>query len=119
MDSDYYYLNTLKRKEMEEQKVKTPKMGVIRNEKKQDNQTGKLSYEQLNDACSQLYQQNQQLIKQVHQLNMANAFKRLDYLFMVLKYESSIKDAEFVGSCIEEIKAALSVPEEESAEKEG
>jgi hypothetical protein len=38
---------------------------------------------------------------------------------MVLKYESSIKDAEFVGSCIEEIKAALSVPEEESAEKEG
>ena len=34
-----------------------------------------LSYEQLNNICSQLYQENQKLVQQLNQLNMANMFK--------------------------------------------
>lgn len=67
----------------------------------------KLSYDQLNEACAQLYQQNQYLTKQLQQANVSNMFKRLDYLFMVLRYEAVIKDPEFVNSCIEEIKSAM------------
>lgn len=79
---------------------------------KEESSEGRLSYDQLNEACSQLYQQNQKLINQIKQMNMTNMFKRLDYLFMVLKYESAIKDADFVGNCVNEIKDALTVPEQ-------
>ena len=104
---------------MEEQKTKSPKMGVIKNKKESSSSepTQKLSYEQLNEACSQLYQQNQKLIQQVQQMNLTNMFKRMDYLFLVLKYEAVIKDPEFVGSCVEEIKASLTPTD--SAEEEG
>jgi hypothetical protein len=85
---------------------------------KKDNPDKKLSYEELNNTCVQLYQQNQHLLKQMSQMNMTNMFKRLDYLFMVLKYESVIKDAEFVNACVEEIKTAIAGEPEENETKE-
>ena len=102
---------------MEEKKLK--KEVKMKAEKPQDQQ--KLSYEQLNSICSELYQQNQNLQRQLQQANMVNLFKRLDYLFMVLKYESVFKDPDFVNDCIDEIKGAIIVkPEEEVVEnKEG
>ena len=63
---------------MEEEKTtKTGKM-------EESNQ--RMTYEQLNEACSQLYQQNQNLLRQLQQANLTNMFKRLDYLFQVLNY---------------------------------
>lgn len=97
---------------MEEQKNKTVKMDVIKNE----NTSKKLTYEELNNTCAQLYQQNQQLLRQVQQLNNTVMFKRLDYLFLVLQNENVFNDKSFVDSCTNEIKEALSV--EPAAHKE-
>ena len=99
---------------MEEKKLKVEKAG----QDNQDNQQ-KLTYEQLNDACAQLYQQNQVLAKRLQQAELTNMFKRLDYLFEVLNYSPIFKDDEFVGKCADEIKEALTVvPSEEQEEKE-
>lgn len=97
---------------MEEQKNKTVRMDVIKNE----DTSKKLTYEELNNTCAQLYQQNQQLLRQVQQLNNTVMFKRLDYLFLVLQNENVFNDKSFVDSCTNEIKEALSV--EPAAHKE-
>ena len=98
---------------MEEKKTRQVDMKGNAEEKQQ-----RLSYEQLNDVCSQLYQQNQQLSRQVQQLNMSNMFKRLDYLFQVLNYSSIINDPDFIGDCVSEIKEAMTVRKEEEAKEE-
>lgn len=71
------------------------------------NQNGKLMYDELNSVCNQLYLQNKKLLLQIEQMDMSNVFKRLDYLFEVLKAASVIKDAEFITNCVSEIKSAL------------
>lgn len=85
---------------------------VAMNTANKDNKQQKLTYEQLNDACNQLFQQNQYLAKQLRELNMANSFKRLDYLFKVVELASTFKDDEFVADCIDEIKEAMVLKEE-------
>lgn len=72
----------------------------------------KLTYEQLNDACQQLFQQNQQLRLQLQEANMVNVFRRMDYLFKVLELSNCFKDQEFVASCEEELKEALTIRED-------
>ena len=104
---------------MEEKKLNsnaTIKAMKGKKENVQENQ--KLTYEQLNNACMELYQQNQNLIKQVQQLNMNNAFTRLNFLFKVLENAHVIKDTEFINLCVEEIKDAMIVPKEEDDSKE-
>ena len=92
---------------MEEKKLK--KVETAKNNESEK----KLSYEELNNVCVQLEQQNQYLVRQLQQTNMVNMFKRLDYLFKVLEFSSVIKDAEFINSCVEEIKEAMTVPAKE------
>ena len=41
----------------------------------------KLTYEQLNDACNQLWQQNKQFVARNRELEAFAMNKRLDYLF--------------------------------------
>ena len=95
---------------MEEQnkKVKTVEM--------KDNNSQKLTYEQLNAYCMEMFQENQRLVQQIRQLQATTAYKRLDYLFKVLEFSSIIKDAEFINDCIDEIKDAIVIPEESSEE---
>ena len=47
-------------------------------------------------------------------------FRRLDYLFLVLKYSTVIKDADFINDCIDEIKEAMTIEKkpEEGAKEE-
>lgn len=93
---------------------KTVKMGV------QDNGQQKLSYEQLNEACAQLYQQNQALMRELKQANMTNMFKRLDYLFKIVEQKDTFSlDEEFFGKCVKEIKEALTIKQQEESEREG
>lgn len=76
------------------------------------------TYEELNSYCLQLFNQNKQLVEQLRQKELANLFKRLDYLFLVLRNKDSF-NADFVGNCAEEIQGALvmpDAPEEESKE---
>lgn len=75
----------------------------------------KLTYEQLNNVCNQLMMQNKQLMQKCQELESYNMFKRLDYLFMILKYKDSF-DTDFIISCADEIKEAIVIPK---GEKEG
>lgn len=103
---------------MEEQKeTKQVKMKVTKgNGSQQEEKQQRLTYEQLNQMCGELYQQNQNLSRQLHQANLMNAYRRLDYLFAVLKYESVIKDSDFINSCVSEIKETM-MPEDKDEEK--
>lgn len=98
---------------MEEKK--NLKLNVSKNKKEPEQ---KLTYEQLNQACNQLFQQNQYLNKQLKELNTYNMFKRLDYLFKVVEFASTFKDAEFVNYCTDEIKNAIIIPENTEDNKE-
>lgn len=94
---------------MEKKNKLTPEQSQAKQEKQ-------LTYDQLNAACNQLLQQNVQLRKQVSDLNVSIAFKRLDYLFKVLEYHDVIKDNDFLISCVNEIKETLTPPEDKDKE---
>lgn len=81
-------------------------------------QEKKLSYDELNNAAMQLVEQNRQLNAKLVEANRALMFRRLDYLFKCLEFAGVIKDAEFIGNCIEEIKAAMAGPQEEDNKEE-
>lgn len=66
------------------------------------NVENKLSYEELERAANELMMQNQQLYNELQKLNMVNAFKRLDYLFKVIEF-NTVFDTEFVNNCRDEI----------------
>ena len=103
---------------MEEQKK--GKVVAMKAAKEEGENIQKYSYEELNHICAELSQQNRVLMQRINQMDLTNMFRRLDYLFMVLKYESVFKDATFVGSCVEEIKEALTIKEQgDDEEKEG
>lgn len=96
---------------MEENKAKAVKMNSVKNDSKvADQSKQKLTYEQLNDVCNQLFQQNQELRKGLQEMNAVNVFKRLDYLFKVVELASTFKDSDFINSCMDEIKEALTIP---------
>lgn len=67
---------------------------------------------EFNAACSQLYQK---LVKEIQARDMTNMFKRLDYLFEVLK-NSNFFNEDFVQSCAEEIEVALTPVEPEETQ---
>ena len=99
---------------MEEQKVKKAEMKAIQGNKEEN----KLSYEELNNVCIRLEQQNQYLVRQLQQANLTNMFRRLDYLFMVLQNSSIFNDAEFVSNCVKEIKEAMTIDKSEEGKED-
>lgn len=72
------------------------------------NTENKLSYEELENVANNLY-------ARLQQAEMANMFKRLDYLFKVVKYSGAFTPA-FVESCVAEIEGVLTIPTEETKE---
>ena len=103
---------------MEENKAKEIKMNSVKNDSKANAPKQKLTYEQLNDVCNQLFQQNQELRKSLQEMNAVNIFKRLDYLFKVVELASTFKDSDFINSCMDEIKEALTIPDDKENGKE-
>lgn len=101
---------------------KEVKMGVMQGNNKDNEAQQKYSYEDLNRICSELYQQNLNLQKELQQMNMINMFKRLDYLFKVVDICHKEKPGDtyypcfspdFVENCIAEIQEAMTVPAEQ------
>ena len=90
---------------MEEQKKKVVEM-------KPQERPEKMSYEQLENVAHQLSEQNRQLFAKMQELNMANMFKRLDYLFKVVENGHMFKQ-DFFEKCIAEIESIMTVPEQE------
>lgn len=92
---------------MEEQKKK-----IVEMKKSQVQRPEKMSYEQLENVAHQLSEQNRQLFAKLQELNMANMFKRLDYLFKVVENGHMFKQ-DFFEKCIAEIENLMTVPEQE------
>lgn len=88
---------------MEEKKLKA--------EKKE-----KMSYEELENVAHQLSEQNRQMYARMQEYNMANTFKRLDYLFKVIEQSVFFKQ-EFVDKCIAEVEDIMTIPEEKTDDK--
>lgn len=99
---------------MEEQKKA---MNVNMSNKSKVDEKSKLTYDQLKNACNQLWQQNQQLIKRNRELEQFAINKRLDYLFKVIEFNSMFS-SDFVVSCTSEIEQAMTIPQEEDKKEE-
>ena len=104
---------------MEENQSKTVNMT---GKEVQKEETKKISYEDLQKAAGQLYQQNQQLIakckqyeEQMQRLN--NVEVRLHYLFEVLD-KGSYFDNDFIDVCVNEVKEIMTIKEEPEENKE-
>ena len=95
---------------MEEQKKKVVEM------KPQVKRPEKMSYDQLESVAHQLSEQNRQMFAKIQELNMANIFKRLDYLFKVVE-NGHMFQQDFLEKCIAEIEELLTVPEEDNKEE--
>lgn len=102
---------------MEENQNKTVNMTgkEVKNE-----ETKKISYEDLQKAAGQLYQQNQQLINKCKQYEeqmqrVNNIEVRLHYLFEVLD-KGSYFDNDFIDVCVNEIKEIMTIKEESEEE---
>lgn len=78
---------------------------------KSETKQQKLTYEQLNDACNQLWQQNKQLVARNRELESFAMNKRLDYLFKVLELSNQFS-SDFVGNCSSEIEQAMTIPQD-------
>lgn len=91
---------------MEEQKEKVVEM------KPQVQRPEKMSYEQLENVAHQLSEQNRQFFAKLQELNMANMFKRLDYLFKVIENGHMFKQ-DFLEKCIAEIESLITIPKQE------
>ena len=91
---------------MEEQKKKVVEM------KPQVQRPEKMSYEQLESVAHQLSEQNRQMFAKLQELNMANMFKRLDYLFKVIENGHMFKQ-DFLEKCIAEIESLITIPKQE------
>lgn len=90
---------------MEEQKKKVVEM-------KPQERPEKMSYEQLENVAHQLSEQNRQLFAKMQELNMANMFKRLDYLFKVVENGHMFKQ-DFLERCVAEIESIITIPKQE------
>ena len=76
----------------------------------------KLTYEELNNVCHQLREQNNVLFQHLQEANLTNAFRRLDYLFAVLD-KSDFFPEKFVEKCAHEIVEMLTIPEKPEEDK--
>ena len=93
---------------------------------KQEGEVKKLSYSELENVCHQLSAQAQQLNAQNQQLrmalneaNLANLYKRLDYLFAVIDKDNAYLSHNFKVQCAIEIENLMATPEqtEENTDK--
>ena len=84
-------------------------------EKNVNEETQKMTYEQLESVARQLSEQNRELYTKLQQRDMMNIFKRLDYLFRVVENHTKFGKA-FVDKCKDEIVTLMTIPEKEDEE---
>ena len=77
-------------------------------------QTKKLTYEQLEQYCSQLEQQARMLHQRLQET--ANVFRRLDYLFKILENQTCFSPS-YIDDVVKEIQEIMTIPEEENTEE--
>ena len=80
----------------------------------------KLSYEDLENVCHQLSEQSRTLYQRLQDADMNNMFRRLDYLFEVIKNEKAFISRgkqQFLNKCVEELITLMTIPEEAPEEE--
>lgn len=82
----------------------------IVNETPKEVKKDRLTYEELTYTCHQLSEQARTLYQQLQEANLANAFKRLDFLFKVLD-KKEFFSTEFIDKCAAEIVSMITIPE--------
>ena len=84
-------------------------------------QAKKYSYEELNNICHQLSQENEALVNRLRDTTINNVFRRLDYLLAIVNNEDKFsKYPEFIERCKKEVVDLITIPEpkeEESKEE--
>ena len=100
---------------MEEQN-KAKQISMNESENKSENKQQKLTYEQLNNACNQLWQQYKQLVARNRELEAFAMNKRPDYLFKVLELSNQFS-SDFVRNCAVEIEQAMTIPQDTEEHK--
>ena len=96
--------------------INLSKEAKVVSNKQMDKPNEKMSYEQLENIAHQLSEQSRQLYQKLQEANMANVFKRMDYLFKVVEFSSSFSDA-FVLNCTSEIQDLITPDTTENKEK--
>jgi hypothetical protein len=66
----------------------------------------KLSYEELNNVCMQLSEQNERMKAHIENLNRQQMFARLEFLFKVLEYKGSFP-VEIVEKTVKEVSEIM------------
>ena len=102
-------ININKMEEKKETKVKSAASA------QKSAQSEKMSYEQLENIAHQLSEQVKQLYVKLQEANMANMFKRLDYLFKIVENQTKF-NKKFVDKSKEEIEALMTIPEKEQGD---
>lgn len=84
------------------------------------NQNKALSNDQLKNAVDQLQQQNRFLAEQLSKRHHEEMYKRIEYLFEVVKNPSIFIeiDKEFVKSCVVELISILSLQEDKGQQED-
>lgn len=94
-----------------EEEVK--KMKVVRKSENKEpkEESKKVTYEELSNACVQLSSQNREMYNTIRKISQENFFKRLDYLFKLLSNYSMFED-DIIEQTIKEITTMMFPPEE-------
>lgn len=103
----------MEKKVMEEKEVKAAEQPKVREYTKEEMQN---IAHQLSEQNRQLYAENQKLRQAFDNANMANFFKRLDYLWNICHSESKYFSEEFKIKCGEEFMNMMKSPEENNQE---
>lgn len=103
---------------MEEQKNKEVKMEVENGKSE-----GRLSYDDLKKAASELFNENRQLKASLQQaMETLRSINRLGYLFRVVELANKNStysfSEEFVTSCLKEIEDLMTVKVDEEVQKD-
>lgn len=112
---------------MDKKNVKTENKKQVKiNGEASAEQNGKLTYDELNKACIDLSQQNQNMVRYIEkaqarmrEMETALEVRRVDYLFEVIRNEKIFKEygqSQFVSTCMNEIIAVFATPEEKKEE---
>lgn len=77
-----------------------------------DNQSKKLTYEELEQKCVEIMNQNRYITTQAQKMQEALAYRRIDYLFKVLD-KADLFSTTFVNDIVKEIEDTLTTVQEE------
>ena len=88
------------------------------NTKESKEQSKKYTYEELEQICAKVVEDNRNMVAQLRRMQQNYLFQRIDFLLKIIGLADKFNDAEFINTCVDEVKTAMIIPEEETKEEE-